>query len=58
METMASTMYPALTPSAGGLPNPSSTLFPSSSTSSGIAVKVKLFSVSPALNVTLAGTPL
>ena len=48
---------PAVTPS-GIVPKPSATLSPSSSTSSAAALKVKDFSVSPAWNTRLPGTPL
>ena len=47
---------PALT-SVGSVPKPSSTLSPSSSTLSSVAVKVNVLLVSPLSNVTLAGTP-
>ena len=57
MLTVASPMAPALTRASGIVPNSSSTLSSSSSTVSWVAVKVKLVSVSPALKVTLEGTP-
>ena len=54
--TVASSVVPALTLS-GRIPKESFTLSPPSSKLSSTAVKVKVFSVSPAENVTLAGTP-
>ena len=42
---------------AGSVPKVSRTLSPSSSTVSCVAVKVNAFEVSPALNITFAGTP-
>ena len=45
---------PAIT-RAGSMPNPSSTLSPSSSSGSWVAEKVKVRSVCPVANVTLAG---
>ena len=48
---------PALTRDGRLVPNPSSTLSPSSSTASWVAAKVMGCDVSPALNVTVAGTP-
>ena len=57
MVTTLSSVVPAVTPS-GKVPNDSLTLSPSSSTSSAVAAKVKLFSVSPLAKFTLSGTPL
>ena len=48
---------PALTRAGRVAPNPSSTLSSSSSIVSCVALKVMLFSVSPLLKTTLAGTP-
>ena len=48
---------PSVTPAGKVLPKVSFTDSPSSSTVSAVAVKVKVFSVSPELKVTLAGTP-
>ena len=56
MLTVVSFGEPALT-LAGSVPNPSLTLSPSSSTASAVAVKSKVFEVSPELKVTVAGTP-
>ena len=56
MEMVVSLVVPSVTP-VGRVPKVSFTLSPSSSTLSEVAVKVKLFSVSPLLKVTLAGTP-
>ena len=56
METTAWLVVPALTPD-GNVPKVSFTLSPSSSTSSAVAAKVMVVSVSPELKVTLAGTP-
>ena len=42
---------------AGSVPKASSTLSPSSSAVSAVAAKSKVLDVSPASNVTLAGTP-
>ena len=49
---------PVLTPAGSVFPKPSVTLSPSSSSLSSVAVTVKVFAVSPLLNVRLAGTPL
>ena len=57
MDTMASSVYPGLTPTGRALPKPNFTLSPSSSTLSSIAEKVKPFSIAPTLKVTFAGTP-
>ena len=56
METMVSLVAPSVIP-VGSVPKVSLTDSPSSSTVSGVAVKVKVFSVSPELKTTLAGTP-
>ena len=56
MLTVVSPGAPALTP-VGSAPNPSFTLSPSSSSVSWVAAKVMGCDVSPALKVTLAGTP-
>ena len=56
METTVSLVVPSVTP-VGSVPKVSLTDSPSSSTESDAAVKVKDFSVSPELKVTLAGTP-
>ena len=58
MVTVASAVAPADIASGSGDPKDSFTLSPSSSTLSEAAVKVMVLEVSPALNVTLAGTPL
>ena len=50
-------MVPAETP-VGKIPNPSLTLSPSSLLESSVAVNVKVFSVSVAPKMRLAGTPL
>ena len=50
-------VVPSVTPAGRVLPKVSLTDSPSSSTVSAVAVKVKDFSVSPALNTKLAGTP-
>ena len=55
MATVVSVGVPSLT-SGGRVPKVSRMLSPSSSTVSCVAVKVKAFDVSPALNVTFAGT--
>ena len=55
IETVASFVVPALTP-VGRVPKPNFTDSSSSSTSSSVAVKTNVLSVSPALNVTPAGT--
>ena len=57
MLTVVSAGVPALTPTGRLAPNPSFTLSPSSSTASAVAVKSKVFEVSPELKVTVAGTP-
>ena len=57
IETVASSVLPALTPVGRVLPKPSLTLSPSSLSLSEAALKSKVFSVSPGLNTTLAGTP-
>ena len=54
--TVASSVVPAVTLS-GRVLKESFTLSPLSSKLSSTALKVKVFSVSPAENVTLAGTP-
>ena len=51
-------VLPALTPWGRGVPKVSFIDSPSSSRSSWVAEKVKVFSVSPLLKVTLVGTPL
>ena len=56
METTVSLVEPADTP-AGRFPKPSFTDSPSSLSLSEAALKLMLFSVSPPLKVTLAGTP-
>ena len=56
METTDSPVVPLVT-RLGRAPSPSFTLSPSSSTLSSVALKVKVFEVSPVLKVTLAGTP-
>ena len=56
MEMVVSLVVPSVTP-VGSVPKVSFTDSPSSSMVSDVAVKVKDFSVSPALKVTLAGTP-
>ena len=56
MLTVVSSVAPAVTP-VGSAPKASFTLSPSSSTASAVAVKSKVFEVSPELKVTLAGTP-
>ena len=56
MVTVVSVGVPALT-SGGRVPKVSRTLSPSSSTVSCVAVKENAFEVSPALNITFAGTP-
>ena len=53
METVASWVLPALTPSGNGLSKVSFTLSPSSLSVSSVAVKVKLCSVSVGPNVRL-----
>ena len=57
MLTVASPMAPALTRASGIVPNSSSTLSSSSSTVSWVALMVKGLDISPALKVTLEGTP-
>ena len=57
MLTVVSLGEPALTPAGRLVPKASRTLSPSSSTVSWAAVNVKVLDVSPALNVTVAGTP-
>ena len=56
MLTVVVEVVPAVTP-LGGVPKPSATVSPSSSTVSSSALKVIAFDVSPLLKVTLAGTP-
>ena len=56
METTASVFVPPVTP-GGNVPNVSCTDSSSSSSVSWVAVKVKLFSVSPVWKVRAAGTP-
>ena len=56
MVTVVVEVVPAVTP-VGGVPKPSATVSPSSSTVSSSAVKVMVCDVSPLLKVTLAGTP-
>ena len=56
MLTAVSSVAPALTP-VGSAPKASFTLSPSSSSVSAVAAKSKVLDVSPALKVTLAGTP-
>ena len=57
MATIASAWGPALTRSSGIVPNSNSTPSSSSSTVSSVAAKVKDLDVSPALKVTVSGTP-
>ena len=57
IETTLSLVVPSETPVGRVLPKASLTDSPSSSTVSAVAEKVKDFSVSPELKVTLAGTP-
>ena len=57
MFTVDSFPVPALTLAGSGVPKVSFTLSPSSSTSSWVALKMKVLSTSPELKVTLAGTP-
>ena len=58
METVVSLVVPSVTPVGRvSVPKVSLTDSPSSSTCQQVAVKVKVFSVSPELKVTLAGTP-
>ena len=56
MLSVVSVLVPALTRGSGMDPNPSFTLSSSSSSVSSVAVKAMVFSVSPSLKVTLAGT--
>ena len=56
MLTVVSVGVPALTPAGRG-PKVSFTLSPSSLALSWVALKVKVFAVSPDANVTLEGTP-
>ena len=56
MLTVVSAVAPAVTP-VGSAPKASFTLSPSSSSVSWAAAKVMGCDVSPALNVTVAGTP-
>ena len=56
METTVSLAVPGVTP-VGSDPNVSFTLSSSSSIVSSVALKLKVFSVSPSLKVTSAGTP-
>ena len=56
IDTTASLVEPSVTP-AGRVSKASLTLSPSSLSLRRVAVTVKVFSVSPALNTTLAGTP-
>ena len=56
IDTVVSDVVPAVT-LAGNVPKPNFTDSPSSSTVSSAADTVKVFSVSPEANVTLAGTP-
>ena len=55
--TTASSVLPALTPVGRVFPKVSFTLSPSSLSWSWVAVKRKVFEVSPALKVILGGTP-
>ena len=57
IDTTLSLGVPALTPVGRFEPNPSLTLSPSSLSLSEAALNVMLFSVSPPLKTTLAGTP-
>ena len=57
MDTTASCGLAAVTSVGRGDPKASLTLSPSSSIVSCVALKVMLFSVSPLLKTTLAGTP-
>ena len=54
MLTVVSSVAPAVTPVGSA---PKATLSPSSSSASAVAAKSKVLDVSPALNVTVAGTP-
>ena len=56
MLTVVVTVVPTLTPAGRLVPKPSSTLSPSSSMVSCVAVKVIVFDVSPVSKVTLPGT--
>ena len=56
MLTVVVTVVPTLTPAGRLVPKPSSTLSPSSSMASCVAVKVIVFDVSPVSKVTLPGT--
>ena len=56
MVTVVVAGVPALTPLGRFVPKPSSTLSPSSSMESCVAVKVIVFDVSPVSKVTLPGT--
>ena len=56
IETTVSLVVPSDTP-VGRFPKPSFTLSSSSSSVSWVALKEKVFAVSPALNTTFAGTP-
>ena len=56
IDTVDSDVVPAVTP-VGNDPRPNFTDSPSSSTVSEAAENVKVFSVSPEANVTVAGTP-
>ena len=55
MDTVVSSVDPAVTPVGRELPKPSLTLSPSSSTESCVAEKLTVFSVSPLLKTTLLG---
>ena len=57
MATVVSSGAPGAHPRSASVPKASFTLSPSSSTSSAVALKVMLFSVSPLLKLTVAGTP-
>ena len=56
MLSVVSVLVPAVTRSGRLDPNPSFTLSSSSSSVSSVAMKAMVFSVSPSLKVTLAGT--
>ena len=56
IETTVSLVAPSDTP-VGMFPKPSFTLSPSSLALSWVALKVKVFAVSPDANTTLEGTP-
>ena len=55
--TVAVALLPALTPVGSGVPKPSCTLSPSSSSKSLVAVTMIVFEISDAPNVSVTGTP-